>query len=194
MSSLTEVDSNGDAVGTTGSADEKHTFNSFASKDFVFSEVFSEDYQGLNTTRVNFTCVLFAGATNLQVQLILFLEEGNVDVNNATFAVDRGSFKYTYNIDYWPFCTVGGSGNSLCQKGQTEQEGAFLDFEIIMKSSSTSNPAVSSEDQGNATAVVVDWSEGGEMAFPGQYEEVSTSGERVWKDLPTGYPLFEQQG
>jgi hypothetical protein len=31
--SLTEVDASGDAVGTTGPADSKHSFNSFASKD-----------------------------------------------------------------------------------------------------------------------------------------------------------------
>jgi hypothetical protein len=92
ISSLTELDDSGNAVGTTGSADQKHSFNSFASKDFEFSEVFTEDFQGLSTSRVNFTCTLFAGATNLQVQLILFLEDGIVDIHNSTFAVERGSF------------------------------------------------------------------------------------------------------
>lgn len=197
ISSLTELDASGSAVGTTGSADEKHSFNSFASKDFEFSDVISEEYQGLATSRVDFTCTLFAGATNLQVQLILFLEEGTVNVRNTTFAVERGSFKYTYNIDYWPFCTLGGTGNTLCTKGQNTEVGAFLDFEIIMKSGSDSNATVSNEPvwgNGTATTAVVDWSDGAQMIFPGEYEEISVSGERVWMDLPVGYPLFEEKG
>jgi hypothetical protein len=153
---------------------------------------------------VNFTCTLFEGETTLQVQLILFLEDGNITLNNVSYVVERGSFKYSYYMNYWPFCTVGGADYTDCTKGSTQEEGAYLDFEIIMKGGDSATPSVSNttvddgsdggSNSSSSSYSVVDWSDGASMVFPGEYETVSSTGERVWLSFPAGYPLFTEQG
>lgn len=171
MDSITEVDSSGNAVGNTGGT--KHSFNSFASQEFQFSELHNASYQGLATTAVNFTASLVDASSVFKVQLYLFLEGGTIYNYDQAYNVSRGSFKFAYNWDYWPFCTIGGSGVTLCTKGGTQQEGAFLDFKIILKGNSDASNDV------NGTLV---YSDNTKVYMPVDYY---ASG---WEAMPSGYP------
>lgn len=177
MDSIVEVDSNGDVVGNTGST--KHSFNSFASQDFVFSDLYSTTYQNLSATAINFTASLVDDTSNFDVQLYLFLEDGAITNHNQDYSVSRGSFKFSYNWDYWPFCTIGGSGVTECTKGGNEQEGAFLDFKIILRGNSDASSGT------NGTLVYDDNSM---VYMPSDYY---ASG---WEVMPDGYPLEVLQG
>lgn len=184
MSSVTEVDSSGNVVGNTGAASSKHSFNSFASQDFTFSDVYDGDFQGIDASIVNFTCPLIDNSVHLTVELYLFLEHGNVTVGSKNYTVDPGSFKFSYYVDNWPFCTIGGTGNTLCVKGNQEQQGAFLDFEVILKG------------QGNAKDVDIDstdstitYGANNEVVLPNKYQV-----DGAWFTMPSGYPLTVIQG
>lgn len=177
MDSITELDADGNEVGNTGSV--KHSFNSFASQDFEFSELYNTSYQNLSATAINFTASLVDATSIFTVQLYLFLEDGSIANHNESYAVSRGSFKFSYNFDYWPFCTIGGSGVTECTKGGTEQEGAFLDFKIILKGNSDV------ENDVNGTLVYEDNSK---VYMPVDYY---ASG---WEVMPEGYPEESLQG
>ena len=66
MDSIQEVDSSGNEVGKAGST--KHSFNSFASQAFTFSNLYSTTYNGIPASicRVNFSAS----------QLNLFMADG----------------------------------------------------------------------------------------------------------------------
>ena len=180
MDSITEVDEDGDVVGNTGSV--KHSFNSFASQDFTFSDIFNTSYQGIDAVGVNFTASLVDDTSTFYVTIYLLLEDGNVTVHNEDYFIARGSFKFSYYWDYWPFCTIGGSGVTSCTKGGQEQEGAYLDFTIVLK------------DQGNGASVdensTLTYSDGSEVYMPVEYY-ANPGG---WGIMPEGYPLEEIQG
>jgi hypothetical protein len=177
MDSIVEVDSSGNMVGNTGS--DKHSFNSFASQEFVFSELYDTTYQNLSATAVNFTSSLVDATSIFDVQLYLFLEDGVIENHNRSYAVSRGSFKFSYNWDYWPFCTIGGSGVTQCTKGGTDQEGAFLDFKIILKGNS--DAAIDT----NGTLLYTDNSK---VYMPKDYYASE------WEVMPDGYPMEVLQG
>ena len=60
-----EVSSQGQAVGTTGKV--KHSFNSFASQDFQFSDISSGTLQSLSVEYFTFTCQLKGLPSTLKV-------------------------------------------------------------------------------------------------------------------------------
>jgi hypothetical protein len=130
---MTKVDEDGETVGNTGST--KHSFNSFASQDFTFSDIFDTSYQGLDAVAVNFSASLVDASSNFYVTIYLLQEDGNITNHNTNYSVASGSFKFSYYWDYWPFCTIGGTGVTNCVKGGQQQEGAFLDFKVILKGS-----------------------------------------------------------
>jgi hypothetical protein len=172
MDSITEVDASGDAVGTSGST--KHSFNSFASQDFEFGVIYDTTFQDLAVSAVNFSSSLVDGYSNFSVVIYLFLESGNITNYDETYQVHAGSFKFSYLFSAWPFCTVGGTGVYECTQGQTEQEGAFLDFTISMKGNDAA-------DADNATSLV----------NPNVYY---AEGDGGWLTMPATYPLEEVQG
>lgn len=186
ISSITEVDSSGNTVGNTGPAAGKHSFNSFATQDFTFSDVQEKTFQGLETSYVNFTCSLVDNVANLTVDLYLFLENGNTTIDSRNYTVSPGSFKFSYYLSNWPFCTIGGSdeNNTLCIKGNSEQEGAFLDFEIILKA--VGNAQDVSDNNGTS---IVTYDDESNVVLPNKYQ---VDGE--WFTMPDGYPLTENQG
>jgi hypothetical protein len=177
MDSITEVDSDGNAVGNTGSVN--HSFNSFASQDFELGKLYNTSYQNVSATAINFTASLVDATSTFKVQLYLFTEDGSINNQNESYDVSRGSFKCSYNWDYWPFCTIGGSGVTKCTKGGSDQEGAYLDFKIILKGNNEA------EEGTNGTLVYEDDTR---VFMPADYY---ASG---WEVMPDGYPQEVLQG
>ena len=184
MDSIKEVDSSGNVVGNTGST--KHSFNSFASQAFTFSNLYSTTYNGIPASAVNFSATLVNGASNFKVVLYLFMADGTIYNRNQNFSVSRGSFKFSYDFDYWPFCTIGGIGNAQCKTGNSQEKGAFLDFTIIIKSQVNAKNDTTADR--NTTALV--YTDASTIYMPPDYYD-SAAG---WKVMPTGYPKFDIKG
>mmetsp|Transcript_26213 Transcript_26213/g.38838 ORF Transcript_26213/g.38838 Transcript_26213/m.38838 type:complete len:301 (-) Transcript_26213:132-1034(-) len=174
MDSITERDADGNEVGNTGST--KHSFNSFASQDFIFSELYNTSYQGIDAVAVNFTASLVDDTADFAVQLYMFLGGGNISNHNETFPVDRGSFKFSYTIDYWPFCTINGSGVESCSKGGEQQQGEFLDFTIIIKN----DQSIAHTDSNGTLA----YSDSTNVIMPAEFR--TSSG---WVFMTSPYPM-----
>eukprot|EP01006_Ploeotia_vitrea_P020012 TRINITY_DN52264_c0_g1_i1.p1 TRINITY_DN52264_c0_g1~~TRINITY_DN52264_c0_g1_i1.p1 ORF type:complete len:305 (-),score=-5.39 TRINITY_DN52264_c0_g1_i1:225-1139(-) len=191
MSSVTEVDSDGEEVGNTGGNSGAHSFNSFASQDFTFSNIVDTTYQGVPVANVNFSCPLIDGTSNLLVNIYLFTADGTIENNGTDYNVGIGSFKFSYYIDNWPFCTIGGTGPTLCMKGGQEQEGSYLDFEVIMKGS-TSGSVTQVVDNITTTITFGDESN---VAMPVSYQIINmTEGFDQWYSMPANYPVVDAQG
>jgi hypothetical protein len=167
MSAVVERDSDGNAVGKTGSV--KHTFNNFASQDFTFGEPEYGDWSGVDYAMVPFQSILFAD-TNLTVKIYLFIGEGVISDGSNSFAVGPGTFKYSYFLQNWPFCTLSENGgntddNTLCMKGGSEEEGSTLDFTITVTSQGLGTSTASTE----ANSTDIEWNDGSVLINPQEY-------------------------
>lgn len=132
--SMVERDSAGNVIGTRGKQqDEKHSFNSFASKDFSFTSLTETSLQGVGAKTFNFSANLIQNTATLNVQAFLFTQNGTLSINGEEVEVRRGMLKFNTVVENWPFCTAGGSGQAACANGEV---GAFLDFGIIISSKS----------------------------------------------------------
>lgn len=180
MNTITERDADGDAVGKSGANEDKHTVN-IASKDFTFSDIYDTSYQNLNASVVNFTCSLVGDSAYLHVDLIVFLEDGNITVNTTEYQVTRGSFKFSYYVDNWPFCSAGGEGHHECKKGNIDEVGEYLDFEVLLENENS--------DVEGATSSNISWTDNSMVLMPRAYMVNDT-----WMDMDTGYPSVEPQG
>ncbi|XP_062566808.1 uncharacterized protein LOC134229105 [Saccostrea cucullata] len=129
---LKEVNSAGTAVGTSGAM--KHSFNTFASLDFQFSQTEDVTYMGLSAKRLNFTADIVSVDAKLTVQVYIFTRAGEIDVDGETTKVASGSVKFNIRIDNWKFC---GSNGVTCRAGNTNEVGRAIDFTISIKGKST---------------------------------------------------------
>lgn len=89
-------------------------------------------------TRFNFSGTILDDAT-MRVSVYLFNESGVLELgpnNIEEVNIGRGQLKFNVEIENWPWCTAGGTGNNLCQKSGTDQVGTMLDLAIDVKSKS----------------------------------------------------------
>lgn len=173
MDSIQEVESNGD--------DTVHGFNSFASQDFEFSDEYNLVYEGIAAVAVNFSAQLMDDTSNFTCQLIMFVEDGEYTYGSETYSVTAGTFKFGYDFTYWPFCTIGGTGETECTHGGQEQEGAYLDLTISLKNDG---------DDAVEDGTTVEYPDSAYLYQPNTYE--LTGG--VYETMPEGYPMIELQG
>lgn len=192
MDSVREVDSAGNSVGGNS-----HGFNSFASKDFSFSNSANVIYLGLNATNFNFTATDLQGTGKgeMIVSTYLFTESGTVTIGqNEAQVIEAGMLKFNVNFTNWEFCdasvtTTGQPG--YCKQGATYQTGQFIDFKILVKGKKDdklqkgANKTVAGKREPPAFEM------GDGMLF-----SVSTQVEKdgAWEDMADGYPDTTLQG
>ena len=187
MSAVVERDDQGDSVGKSGQV--KHTFNNFASQDFSFGDLASGEWGGaggVSYVMVPSESQLF-GDTNITVHVFMFTEDGTVTDGSNQFDVSAGTFKFSYYVSNWPFCTLSGNGGNaddytLCTKGGSEEVGDTLDLTITIDSTGLGDSSTSEEAE--STDIV--WGDGSVLISPQEY--------RVDETLMTmtdGFPSVE---
>lgn len=148
MDELKERDSNGNEVGKTGRPSTKHSFNTFASQDFMFTDTVESTLQDINVTTFQFKSSLLEGTANLTVTVYIFNEDGNITLGDEETEVQRGNVKFSILIEKWRFCGTN-AGDDSCTKGGRAETGEFLDFVITIKGKGTPSPKnESDEDEG----------------------------------------------
>lgn len=196
--SLSELAADGSTVGRQGKSQaDKHSFNSFASKDFAFTALRQSAYQGVPCVTFNFSATFFGGDASLDVMVYLFKKNGTIVVNDEESDVTRGMLKFNTVMKNWPFCTAGGTGHASCSGNEV---GAFLDFGVII--SSKSRPT-----RRNATAgmrprgpckkkggmcrkpLKFDLGDGSDMGL-----STTLAKDGVWEDMATGFPTVTAVG
>jgi hypothetical protein len=181
MDALKEVDSSGNAVGTSGNP--KHSINTFASQSFAFSSLNTVQYQNLTASSIDFSSTINSGT--VKVLTYIFQDQGTIVHDGEESKVGNGTLKFSIGIDNWNWCT-----GSNCQQGQTQQTGAFIDFDISIKGSK--NPVAKAKANANIPSAnqTKDYDIGG-GAVVGLSSRIQVDG--AWVTMPTGYPKMTTQ-
>jgi len=133
MDAVREVDSAGNAVGTSGNT--KHSLNTFASQQFTVHptemvEIKGKDNTSVSAAKVAFDASINSGIGKIQVDTFVMTSGGKVGPPGETWAVKKGDLKWNIIISKWKFC--GTTGNA-CKKGQTDEIGRFIELDITVK-------------------------------------------------------------
>ncbi len=138
LDSLQEVDAQGEAVGVGGQ--EKHSFNSFATQDFTFSDLETGDvpYSNVSATYFTFESQLSGLTSRIKVFFYIITEDGQLELDNEVQELRRGQIKFAIELSNWSWCG--------CQQGQQQEVGEFVDLEITIQSSG----CVSKEDDSSS--------------------------------------------
>ena len=101
IDSLQEIDSTGNPVGLTGPSKKKHGVSSLVSQieKYTFTQLDnSSTYQGIPVKNVNLSVHLTGPNASVDLQVMLFLRDGNVTFGNETFSVKSGTFKFNIKV------------------------------------------------------------------------------------------------
>ena len=101
IDSLQEIDSAGNPVGLTGPSNIKHGMSSLVSQieKYTFTQLDnSSTYQGIPVKNVNLSVHLTGPNASVDLQVMLFLRDGNVTFGNETFSVKSGTFKFNIKV------------------------------------------------------------------------------------------------
>lgn len=112
-------------ISTSNTSISSHSFNSFTTQDFSFSQPISEKYANTNldVNRITFTSVVTNNAT-LKIDLFAFKTGGTISNGNEITEVKAGNIKFNIEISGWTFCSV-----IICRPSET---GMYLDVEITI--------------------------------------------------------------
>jgi len=130
MDALREVDTEGNAVGTSGS--EKHSIQTFASQDFTITYDENVTFGGVSANKIAFESSV-STIGNIRVLTYIMNEGGEVGEGNETFSVKRGDVKWNIELFDWQFCGV----EVDCAQGQTEQFGEYIELDVTVKGAGT---------------------------------------------------------
>jgi hypothetical protein len=111
--SIQEKDVGDNIVGKSGSAADKHSFNTFANQDFTVGAIEDATYQDIAAKMFNFTSTI--NGAELAVDVYIFTEGGNITLDGEVTPVKEGNVKFNIMIQNWDFC---GSAGVDCKKGQ----------------------------------------------------------------------------
>lgn len=180
MDGMYERDAAGAAVGTSGAV--KHSFNSFASQQFQFGNIYTTTVGTATASALDFTASLVRNAS-LTVTLFMINAAGVITVNgNESFALGLGTLKFNVKVVGWPFCSADGAGESACSKGNTVEVGEFLDLDISIKGSGSATKVEGGVDKyGLGGGVGIDLSH-------------AVMADDAWGNMPLGFPKVEAQG
>lgn len=186
FSEMKERDANGNVVGATGAS--KHSFNSFANQDFTFSEVVNGSYQNLTAVYFNFSADLSSVSSKLVTVVYIFTKAGNITVGNETTEVEPGTVKFNIEIKNWNFC---GTSNTTCSKGNVNEVGASIDFDIDIKGKGNATKGNETTDRKNGTrGDSYDLGAGAKVIMSKKVKYDNGD----WSDMPVGYPSVSSTG
>ena len=153
---LSEKDKEFNEVGKSGPI--KHTFNNFAQKDFKVSPLINTTFQGLEAYYVKFSADNIVNIdTIFECHIYLFSKKGEIKLgNNKTIEVNEGSLKFSVNISNWPFCSYPCKDSSCWIKGQINEIGSFLDFQIEITGKDNAKKSGDYYDLGNSKFILDD--------------------------------------
>lgn len=125
---IRELDKDGTVIAKSGRV--KHSFNTFASQSFAFSNITDDQYQNLSAKRLDFVANLTSVGATLTVQMYLFEEEGNITQGDEVSQVSKGTLKFNMVLENWSFCGMNGE---TCKQGQKSSDGEYIEFVIAIK-------------------------------------------------------------
>ena len=164
--SLSEITAAGEVVGQTGAT--KHSVNSFATQNFVFSPVVEEPYLGVPVKKFTFESPIYSVGL-LRVVVLLVQENATIDTGSEQWSVSRGDMKFNIELRDWTFC-------GPCDDGSAD----FIELAMEIKSSKEA----AAEDEAKAVDI------GGAVLQLATKVEVDT----VKIPLPAGYPKVISKG
>lgn len=125
---IRELDKDGAVIGKGGRV--KHSFNTFASQSFMFSNITDDQYQNLSAKRLDFVANLTSVGATLTAQMYLFEEEGNITQDDEVSQVSKGTLKFNIVLENWSFC---GMNEEICRQGSKTSVGEYIEFVIAIK-------------------------------------------------------------
>jgi len=167
--SIQEVDENGNIVGKTGPLSQKHSINSFATQNFEFSEVTTEQYNNVSTDVFSFNTHI-NDIGRMSVKTYIIREENTVSTTNESWSVSAGDLKWNILLSDWTWCTP-------CADGI----GKYIDLDIVIKgdkeATSDGNKTfqVGNSQLDLSSEVIVD---GTNVAMPDGYPKFTTKGSK----------------
>lgn len=178
---IKEKDSSGNEVGKSGAS--KHSFNTFASQSFSFSSLANVKYQNISAKMFNFTASLTTVNASLLTSVYIFTVDGNIIVANESTNIKAGNVKFSTEIKGWNFC---GSAGVTCRQGNTDEQGVYIDFVIVIKgkgSASKARKRASDGDEydlGGGAGVI--------LSKKVKYDD------KDWTNMSNGYPTMTTTG
>jgi len=126
MVSLTELDVDGNAVGTSGH--NRHTVPSFATQDFTIGEAEAVTLPGssnVSATKVSFSSPV-GTIGKIRVDTYIINTAGEVrPASNLAWTINPGDLKFNIELYDWTFCG--------CSRGRQSQVGEFIELDISVK-------------------------------------------------------------
>merc|ERR1719253_2343069 len=171
MSALRQLDASGAILG--GGGQEKHSFNSFATQAFTFSDPVNTTYQNLSVAKVTFDSVL-AGSSKVKIDTFIFQESGKLTMGNQTTQVPQGAVKFNVELSNWSWC--GGGNNCTAADG----EGASVELDLFMAAKGRGSPTKTSGHNND-----FDLGDGSKLFM---FDTYSLDGGSSWVKMPAGYP------
>ena len=171
MDALREVDTAGNAVGTSGNP--KHSINTFANQAFTFGTETTGTIGNATAGIVQFSSPI-STIGQIVVDNYFIYSAGVVNTSTESFPVYPGDLKWSITLSNWVWCG--------CQQGQTTQTGDGVEVDITLKGSSTASNTFSSTN-------VYDMGEGITVALSNL---VNVDGN--WTTMKAGYPKLVGNG
>ncbi|CAE8704958.1 unnamed protein product [Polarella glacialis] len=173
MDALREVDADGNSVGASGSV--KHSINTFAAQDFSIAD--AEDVT-LGNRQVPALKISFSSSIStigkIKVDTYVIGKSGLLGPPGEEWAVLPGDLKWSIELSEWNWCG--------CSKGQTTEEGAFVDLDISVKGLGTAQANAGSNKS-------LSLGGGVNLELSSQ-----TYSDGAWVSMPEGYPKIVMQG
>lgn len=182
---IRELDKDGAVIGKGGRV--KHSFNTFASQSFMFSNITDDQYQNLSAKRLDFVANLTSVGATLTAQMYLFEEEGNITQDDEVSQVSKGTLKFNIMIENWSFCGMNGE---TCKQGPKTSVGEYIEFVIAIKGKKSGTKKGGGRKK-RTNAQEYDMGGDASVVLSGKARYDSSS---AYENLPEGFPKTEMKG
>lgn len=180
MDALRELDSEGNAVGTSGNT--KHSINTFAAQDFTIArmetvtlaagQLGDANAQGVSASKISFSSPVSSIGT-VRIDTYIMKGAGSVGPPGETWTVQAGDMKWNIELSNWTWCG--------CSQGQKQQVGDMIDVDVTVKGLVDAARGRSNKSVNLGGGVAMELS-----------NKVYVDG--AWAAMPAGFPRVSFQG
>jgi len=194
MVALRQLDAVGNTLGGGGS--EKHSFNSFATQSFTFSEPMDDSYQNVSVAKITFDSTL-VGSSRIKIHTFIFKEAGTLIVGNDVLNVSAGAVKFNVELGSWSWC----GDDVTCKGAEGLGDSVELDLSISAVDAAEGNgrrllfvngSEVNETDDNETMTITSTDIESQEHDLGGidltMLSTYSSDGGETWSAMPEGYP------